>query len=84
MSAVLSIFAFADVPIIFFSIRLWRTQHPQPVVGGGGSMDPAILAMLFLNWVPLLLLAVVLVMLRMRQEQAQREIDALRRYAHAF
>jgi heme exporter protein C len=84
MSAVLSIFAFADVPIIFFSIRWWRTQHPQPVVGGGGSMDPAMLAMLFLNWVPLLLLAVVLVMLRMRQEQAQREIDALRRYAHAF
>lgn len=84
MSAVLSIFAFADVPIIFFSIRWWRTQHPQPVVGGGGSMDPDMLAMLFLNWVPLLLLAVVLVMVRMRQEQAQREIDALRRYAHAF
>ncbi|HWR54138.1 MAG TPA: cytochrome c biogenesis protein CcsA [Bryobacteraceae bacterium] len=84
ISAVLSIFAFADVPIIFFSIRWWRTQHPQPVIGGGGSMDPAMLAMLFLNWVPLLLLAVVLVMVRMRQEQAQREIDALRRYAHAF
>lgn len=84
MSAVLSIFAFADVPIIFFSIRWWRTQHPQPVVGGGGSMDSDMLAMLFLNWVPLLLLAVVLVMVRMRQEQAQREIDALRRYAHAF
>lgn len=84
ISAVLSIFAFADVPIIFFSIKWWRTQHPQPVVWGGGSMDPSMWNMLFLNWVPLLLVAVVLVMIRMRQEQAQREIDAIRRYAHAF
>jgi heme exporter protein C len=84
MSAVLSIFAFVDVPIVFFSIKWWRTQHPQPVVWGGGSMDPAYWNMLFLNWVPILLLGIVLVMIRMRQEEQQREIDALRRYAHAF
>ena len=84
MAAVFSIFAFADVPIVFFSIKWWRTQHPQPVVWGGGSMDPAMYKMLFLNWMPLLLLAVVFVMIRMSQERAQREIDALRRYAHAF
>jgi heme exporter protein C len=82
--AVLSIFAFGDVPIIVFSIKWWRTQHPQPVVWGGGSMDPAMWNMLFLNWVPFLLLAAVLTMVRMRQEQAQREIDALRRFAHAY
>jgi len=84
MSAVLSIFAFVDVPIVFFSIKWWRTQHPQPVVWGGGSMDPSYWNMLFLNWVPILLLGLVLVMIRMRQEEQQREIDALRRYAHAF
>lgn len=84
MSAVLSIFAFADVPIIFFSIKWWRTQHPQPVVWGGGKMDPAMYNTLFMNWIPLLLLAVVFLMIRMEQERAQREIDALRRYAHAF
>lgn len=84
VSAVLSIFAFADVPIVWFSIKWWRTQHPQPVVWGGGSMDTAMWNMLFLNWVPLLLLFVVLAMVRMQQEQAQREIDALRRFAHAL
>jgi hypothetical protein len=41
-------------------------------------------SMLFLNWIPFLLLAAVLTMVRMRQEQAQREIDALRRFAHAY
>jgi heme exporter protein C len=84
LAAVWSIFAFADVPIVIFSIKWWRTQHPQPVVWGGGSMDPAMKAMLFSNWIPLLLIAAVFIMVRMRQEQQLREIDALRRYAHAF
>jgi len=84
VAAVFSIFAFADVPIVWFSIKWWRTQHPQPVVWGGGSMDPSMWRMLFLNWVPLLLLFGVLAALRMRQEQAQREMDALRRQAHAL
>jgi heme exporter protein C len=84
LSAVLSIFAFADVPVVFFSIKWWRTQHPQPVVWAGGSMDLAMWNMLFLNWVPLLLLGVVLVAVRMRQEEAERELAALRRRAHAL
>jgi heme exporter protein C len=84
LSAVVSILAFADVPIIFFSIKWWRTQHPQPVVYGGGVMSPAYKFMLFFNWIPILLLAVALLLIRMRQEQAAREIDALRRSAHAF
>ena len=84
MSAVVSILAFADVPIIFFSIKWWRTQHPQPVVYGGGFMSPEYWYMLMLNWVPMILLAVVLLLIRMRQEQTGREIDALRREVHAF
>jgi len=83
-SAVLSIFAFVDVPIVFFSIKWWRTQHPAPVVWGGGRMDPEMWRMLFLNWVPLLLLYLVLLLLRMRQEETRRELDALRRHAHAL
>jgi len=84
ISAVFSIFAFADVPIVWFSIKWWRTQHPQPVVWGGGSMDPSYWNMLFLNWIPILLLAVVFVAIRMRQEETKREIDAVRRMAHAI
>ncbi len=84
LAAVVSILAFADVPIIFFSIKWWRTQHPQPVVYGGGFMSPGYKFMLFFNWIPLLLLAVVLLFIRMRQEQTGREIDALRREVHAF
>jgi heme exporter protein C len=84
IAAVLSIFAFTDVPIVFFSIKWWRTQHPQPVVWGGGSMDASYYSMLFLNWIPLLLIAIVFIMIRMRQERQTREIEAMRRFAHAF
>jgi heme exporter protein C len=83
-AAVFSIFAFVDVPIVWFSIKWWRTQHPGPVVWGGGSMDPAMYQMLFFNWAPLLLLAGALVMVRLRQEETAREIEALRRHAHAL
>ncbi|MCS6952799.1 MAG: cytochrome c biogenesis protein CcsA [Bryobacterales bacterium] len=79
-AAVFSIFAFVDVPIVWFSIKWWRTQHPGPVVWGGGSMDPAMYQMLFLNWVPVLLLGAVLTLLRMRLEETQRAVEALRQF----
>lgn len=47
LAAVLSIFAGIDVPIVYMSIRLWRTQHPAPVFFGDSdsgidaSMRPA-------------------------------------------
>lgn len=43
LSSVLSVFAAVDVPIVYFSIRWWRTQHPSPVFGGGdgSGMDPS-------------------------------------------
>jgi heme exporter protein C len=84
ISAVFNIFAFADVPIVIFSIKWWRTQHPQPVFWGGGSIDPAMYLTAVLNLVALILLAVVLSLIRLRQEEVQREIDSLRRYAHAI
>ncbi|UCH85064.1 MAG: cytochrome c biogenesis protein CcsA [Candidatus Latescibacterota bacterium] len=34
-AAVLGIVGFVDVPLVYFSIRWWRTQHPQPVLAGG-------------------------------------------------
>jgi len=83
IAAVFNIFAFVDVPIVIFSIKWWRTQHPQPVFWGGGSIDPAMYLTAVLNLVALVLLGIVLSLIRLRQEEVQREIDSLRRYAHA-
>ncbi len=83
ISAVFNIFAFTDVPIVFFSIKWWRTQHPQPVFWGGGSIDPAMYTTALLNLLALILLAVILTLIRLRQEEVQREVESIRRYAHA-
>jgi heme exporter protein C len=38
LGAVLAVFAAIDVPIVYFSIQWWRTQHPSPVLTGDGQM----------------------------------------------
>ena len=49
LGAIISVFAALDVPLVYFSIRWFRTQHPSPVFGGGAdsgldrSMYPAFL-----------------------------------------
>jgi heme exporter protein C len=51
LAAVLSIFAAVDVPIVYMSIRWWRTQHPAPVFGGdaGTGMDKSMLPAFYWN-----------------------------------
>ena len=81
LSAVFGIFAFVDVPIVYFSIRLWRTQHPQPVLGGGegSGLDPAMLKVLLLSWGAFSILFVFLAILRVRLEKSRDEVQQLRR-----
>src|ERR1035437_1106444 len=83
-AAVFSIFAFIDVPIVIFSIKWWRTQHPAPVFWGGGSFPPDWSAVFGWQMLAILLVGVVFTAVRLRQEEFQREIDSLRRTAHAL
>lgn len=86
-SAVLSIFAFTDVIIVWKSIEWWRTQHPGPVLSirtGGGRIDPAMESAIYWNLLALMLFAIVLVLVRVRQEETRREIDGMRQAAHAI
>jgi heme exporter protein C len=83
-AAVFSIFAFIDVPIVIFSIKWWRTQHPAPVFWGGGSFPPDWTVHFLWNMLAMVLLGIVMVSVRLQQENVQREIDSLRREAHAM
>ncbi len=86
-AAVLSILTFPGVVITWKAIDWWRTQHPGPVLsirGAKGGMDPAMEQTLMLNMLAVLIFAVVLIAVRMRQEAMQRELDGLRREVHAI
>jgi heme exporter protein C len=50
LAAVLAVLGALCVPFVYFSIWFFRTQHPQPVMGGGGSIDPRMLHVLLVNW----------------------------------
>jgi heme exporter protein C len=86
-AAVLSILTFPGVIITWKAIDWWRTQHPGPVLkirGAEGGMDPAMEATLYLNFLAVLLFAIVLLAVRTRQERIRVELDGLRREAHAL
>ena len=85
MSAILAIFAAADIPLVVMAIRLHnvRTQHPAPVLETGG-VDPTWWPPLIISYVAFVLIAAALTMVRLRQETVTREIDSLRRELHAI
>jgi heme exporter protein C len=80
LAAALAVFGALDVPLVYFSIWFFRTQHPQPVIGGGGSMDPRMLHTLLINWLAFLLFAFLVCWSRFRLELLQREVEE----AHAM
>src|SRR5215831_12834539 len=83
LSALFGIFAFLDVPIVYGSIRWWRTQHPQPVVmgGSGSGLDPRMRVSYLLMWGALTGLLILLLSARYRLEALRASVDDLRREA---
>jgi heme exporter protein C len=76
VSAVFGIFAFLDVPLVYMSIRWWRTQHPQPVIAGGSGsgLDPLMWRVFLTCWAALLGLMVILLRERYRLESLRHEV----------
>jgi heme exporter protein C len=75
LAAVLAVFGALDVPLVYFSIWFFRTQHPQPVIGGGGSIDPRMLHVLLINWTAFLCFAYLVCWSRYRLEKLRREVE---------
>ena len=82
LAAALAIFGFLDVPIVYMSIRWWRTQHPQPVIAGGqgSGLDPRMWAAVLWNWVAFMAFAALLIWVRYRLERTRQQLDE----AHAL
>jgi heme exporter protein C len=78
VSAVFGIFATLDIPLVYFSIWWFRTQHPQPVIGDGGSLDARMGWVLLLCWAAMLAVMTVMIRLRYRLEALRSEVDAIR------
>ncbi|MGA8222096.1 MAG: cytochrome c biogenesis protein CcsA [Candidatus Acidiferrales bacterium] len=80
LSAIFGIFAFLDVPLVYLSNRLWRTQHPQPVILGGenSGLAPGMGKVLLLCWIAVVCVMIILLVDRYRLERLRHEYEELR------
>jgi len=80
LSAIFGIFASLDAPLVYFSNRLWRTQHPAPVFFGGpdAGIAPAMLKVFMVCMVVITCVALLILVDRYRLERLRFEFDELR------
>src|ERR1700685_3072008 len=80
LSAIFGIFAFLDAPLVYASNRLWRTQHPAPVIFGGenSGLDPTMGKVLVVCIVAVMAMMILVLIDRYRLERLRYEMDELR------
>jgi heme exporter protein C len=78
LAAVVGIVGWVDVPIVFMSIRWWRTIHPLLINGQGMNLDSSMAFVLMFCLGVFSLLYVYLLIIRVRQEELASRVDRLR------
>jgi heme exporter protein C len=75
LAAALAVFGGLDIPLVYFSIWFFRTQHPQPVIGDGGSIAWSMFRVWLINWAAFLCFGLLVFWARYRVEVMQQEVD---------
>jgi len=85
LAAVVGVTGFIDVPLVYFAIRWWRTQHPQPVIAGGegSGLDPGMAATLWVCVAAFTFLFLALYGRRLDIEVARARLETAREAAEA-
>ena len=80
-AAIYGIFAIPAVIFDYMAIRLYRTQHPQPVIlgGEGSGLDPTMRWVLLISTLTFVLWWILVAVLRVRLEKQRGEVQQLRR-----
>lgn len=81
-AAVYGIVAFVNVPLVFFSIRWWRTIHPAVLQGSGGGLTGEMFFTMILSVVTFSVLYFVLLSLRYRTIELADGVRMLKEIVH--
>ena len=78
LCAVLAIFGFCDILIVYMSTRWWRTQHPAPVFGGeeGAGIAASMQAPVWWNVLAWVAWGALVVSVRYSVELRRQELEA--------
>jgi heme exporter protein C len=83
LASVFGVLGMIDVPFNYYSIEWWRTQHPQPVFRGEGSMDPDMLVAIYVSSLALGVLCTYLLARRLAVAKVEEEVEYLEHLVHA-
>jgi len=75
--AVLGIVAFLDVPLVFYSARIWRSVHPAVLASQGGGLEPEMWHTVLVNLGAFGLVWLALVLGRLGLGRAEERARAL-------
>lgn len=76
-SAALGIIGFIDVPIVFLSIRWWRTIHPNVLQKGGGGLAPDMLTTLLISVAAFTLIYIVFMIKTFKVKRLEKAVALL-------
>jgi heme exporter protein C len=76
IAAAMAVFGFVDVPLVYVSNRIFRTQHPAPVIAGGenSGLDPSMWPPVLWNLLAFAAFGFMLIMLRYKLERMRHEL----------
>lgn len=77
ISAVLAVVAFVDIPIIHYSVKMWRGNHPTIEREGGGGLAPAMKTAFSTSMFAYLLLFALLLWLAVRVRRLEWRAEQL-------
>jgi heme exporter protein C len=77
LAAVFGIIGFINVPITFFSIRLWRTIHPVIITSSGFNMSGPMRFCLIITFIAFCFLFFSMLISRIRLERLKRRIEEI-------
>ena len=77
LCAVVSIAGFLDVPLVFFSARLWRSIHPSVFASQGGGLEAEMAVAVASCVISFFFIWLALLLLRYRQKLLSRRLDEL-------
>lgn len=73
-SAALGVIGFIDVPIVFLSIRWWRTIHPNVLQKGGGGLHPDMVTSLIVSLIAFTFLYLMLLNKNLKIKSLERKV----------
>jgi len=78
IAAAFGIIGFADVPVVYLSVRWWRLSHPIIFGGGGGGLHPAMLVALIISVFAFTALYLYLLQMGLTVRQLERRVRHLK------